>query len=45
MHMLLIGFLLDRGVAIPFGPINLEIIRHDLHLDTLFSIIFGLIAI
>lgn len=42
LHQLLFGLLLGWGAAIPLGPINLEIIRRNLRLGTLYGISLGL---
>src|SRR5262245_14084410 len=38
---LFIGLLLGWGAAVPLGPVNLELIRRNLHLGTLISLAFG----
>lgn len=40
-HILYIGILLGWGAAIPFGPINFEIIRRNLNFGTKIGILFG----
>lgn len=42
MHFLFLGILLGMGVAIPLGPINLEMIRRNLHFGTSYGIATGL---
>lgn len=42
LHLIIFGLLLGWGAAIPIGPINLEIIRRNLHFGTLVGIAFGL---
>lgn len=41
-HFFLIGLLLGWGAAIPVGPINLEVVRRNLYLNTQSGIAFGL---
>jgi L-lysine exporter family protein LysE/ArgO len=42
LEILVIGILLGLGAAIPIGPINLEIIRRNLHGGTWAGLLFGL---
>lgn len=42
MHFLWIGILLGMGVAIPIGPVNLEMIRRNLRFGTPYGIVLGL---
>ncbi|MDF2690877.1 MAG: hypothetical protein K0S29_732 [Gammaproteobacteria bacterium] len=42
MHLLWYGLLIGWGVAIPFGPINLEIVRRNLTYGTRYGVAFGL---
>lgn len=41
-HLIGIGLLLGWGAAIPIGPINLEIMRRNLHFGTASGLCFGL---
>lgn len=40
-HIILVGLLLGWGIAIPIGPMNLEIIRRNLTWGTAFGLVFG----
>ncbi len=42
MNLFLYGVLMGLGAAIPFGPINMEITRRNLHYGTRAGIAFGL---
>lgn len=42
MHNLFLGILLGWGAAIPIGPINIEITRRNLQINTTAGTIFGL---
>ncbi len=42
MHFLLLGIILGLGVAIPIGPVNLEVIRRNLRFGTSFGMVTGL---
>lgn len=42
MNLFLYGILMGLGAAIPFGPINMEITRRNLHYGTGAGIAFGL---
>jgi L-lysine exporter family protein LysE/ArgO len=42
IHLIIFGLLLGWGAAIPIGPINLEIIRRNLHYGTAIGIALGL---
>lgn len=42
LHYLLVGLLVGWGVAIPMGPMNLEIIRRNLHYGLKAGLSFGL---
>jgi L-lysine exporter family protein LysE/ArgO len=42
MNFVLIGILLGFGAAVPIGPVNLEIIRRNLHYGTAYGIALGL---
>ena len=42
MHLFLFGIILGLGAAIPVGPVNLEMIRRNLHYGTSYGIMTGL---
>ena len=42
MELLCYGILLGMGAAIPIGPVNLEIIRRNIHYGTPYGIVTGL---
>jgi L-lysine exporter family protein LysE/ArgO len=42
MHYLIFGIILGIGVAIPIGPVNLEMIRRNLYYGTSYGIMLGL---
>lgn len=42
LHSIIFGVLLGFGAAIPLGPMNIEIIRRNLTLGTLYGFLFGL---
>jgi L-lysine exporter family protein LysE/ArgO len=42
IHLILIGLLLGWGAAIPIGPLNLEIVRRNLHFGALSGAALGL---
>lgn len=42
LHLIIIGLLLGWGAAIPIGPLNLEIIRRNLHFGALAGTAIGL---
>ncbi len=42
MNLFLYGVLMGLGAAIPFGPVNMEITRRNLHYGTRAGIAFGL---
>lgn len=41
MHLFIYGLLIGWGVAIPFGPVNLEIVRRNLTFGTRYGLAFG----
>ncbi len=41
MHLIFFFFLLGLGAAAPIGPVNIEIIRRNLHLGFLSGLFFG----
>jgi L-lysine exporter family protein LysE/ArgO len=41
MHLFIYGILIGWGVAIPFGPVNLEIVRRNLTYGTKYGLAFG----
>jgi threonine/homoserine/homoserine lactone efflux protein len=41
MHLFWYGILIGWGVAIPFGPVNLEIVRRNLTYGTRYGLAFG----
>lgn len=41
MHLFIYGLILGWGAAIPIGPINLEMMRRNLHYGTLYGIALG----
>lgn len=42
LHLILIGLLLGWGAAVPFGPINLEIVRRNLRYGAKYGIALGI---
>lgn len=42
IHFIIVGIMLGLGAAIPIGPINLEVIRRNLHYGTKIGIALGL---
>lgn len=42
LHLIIIGLLLGWGAAVPIGPLNLEIIRRNLHFGALAGVALGL---
>jgi threonine/homoserine/homoserine lactone efflux protein len=42
VHLIWYGLLIGWGVAIPFGPINLEIVRRNLTYGTRYGLAFGM---
>lgn len=41
LHQLIFGLLLGWGAAIPLGPMNLEMIRRNLHFGTIYGVALG----